>query len=415
VNDRVKEMWAAGENVYHLAFGESRFPVHPKVAEALCRNVQKRSYLPAAGIPELREAIAAHYRRVFDMDVAPGQVVTGPGSKSLLYAALLALGEELIIPQPSWVTYGPQAHLLGKPVTWIPTWQGNRYQIELETLKEKLQESYHYWGNPEVLIVNSPGNPTGTMMAPDEVKTLAEFARENDLMVVSDEIYARTAFGEIPHVSPAQHYPEGTLVMGGLSKDLSLGGWRFGCAVLPPNSAGKALAKAMTTIATNIWSCVAAPVQYAALVAYSGDPEIDEYVQLCARIHAIRTRYLFRLMDDLGVPCAEPTGAFYIFPSFDPWKEKLASMGVHDDEDLALHLLDNYEIAALPGSAFNAARDLCLRLSSSFIDANTDEDADALVDAYRANPDPEAFIRDHHPRLQEVAQRFGDFMEELKK
>lgn len=414
VNDRVKEMWAAGENVYHLAFGESRFPVHPKVAEALCRNAQKRSYLPAAGIPELREAIAGHYRRVFDMDVSPDQVVTGPGSKSLLYASLLALGEELIIPQPSWVTYGPQAHLLGKPVTWIPTWEGGRYQIDLDVLQEKLQESYHYWGNPEVLIVNSPGNPTGTMMTPEEVEALAAFARENSLMIVSDEIYARTAFGGIPHVSPARHYPEGTIVMGGLSKDLSLGGWRFGTAVLPPNSAGKALAKAMSTIASNIWSCVAAPVQYAALVAYSGDPEIDEYVRFCADIHAIRTRYLYKLVRGLGIPCAEPTGAFYIFPSLDPWREKLAARGVHNDQDLALHLLDKYEIATLPGSAFNAARDLCLRVSSSFIDATTDEDAEALVEAYRANPDPESFIRDHHPRLQEVAQRFGEFMEELE-
>ncbi len=414
VNDRVKEMWAEGKNVYHLAFGESRFPVHHKVADALIANVQRRSYLPPLGIPELRQTIADWYGHTFAMDVAPSQVVIGPGSKSLIYLALLTLGEEIIIPQPSWVTYGPQAHLLGKPVTWIPTRLEDSFKIRHDVLRGKLQESHHDLGNPEVLVVNSPTNPTGTMMTPREVEELARFAQSQELMVVSDEIYALMTFGETAHEPFARHYPEGTLTMGGLSKSLSLGGWRFGIGILPAGKGGTALADAMRTIASNIWSCVTAPVQYAAMVAYSGDPEVEGYIRLCAAMHAVRTRYLYRTLVELGVPCAEPAGAFYIFPCFERWRQPLAARGVHDCEELALYLLDNYEIATLPGHAFNSAEDLCLRVSSSYTDADSDEAGAALVRAYRQDPDPDRFIRDHHPRMQKVAERFGEFIADLE-
>ncbi len=415
VNDRVQEMWADGKNVYHLAFGESRWPVHPKIADALCASSHRRSYLPAAGIVELRRAIAGHYRRVFGLDVEPDQVVIGPGSKSLIFSALLTLGEEIIIPRPSWVTYAPQVHLLGKPITWVPTHPGDHYLVGTDVLQEALQASHHDMGNPEVLVLNNPGNPTGTMRSPEQNRSLAEFCREQELMVVSDEIYARTAFTDIPFVSMGKLYPEGTVVTGGLSKDLSLGGWRLGVAVVPPTKAGRVLAKALATIATNVWSCVSAPVQYAALVAYGGDPEVEAYVEACARMHAARTLYLYDLMERLGVQCVRPAGAFYIFPCFDEWTDVLIARGIHNCQELSLHLLEKYEIAALPGSAFNSVRRFCQRISSSFIDANNDEKAQALVEAWRARPDPVTFIRDHHPRLHAVADRLGDFVEGLKR
>jgi aspartate/methionine/tyrosine aminotransferase len=413
INDRVKELWAERKNVFHLAFGESRFPVHPKIAAALTESAQKRSYLPAAGIPELRKAIAEHYGRVFDLDVEPWQVVTGPGSKALIYASMQCLGEEIIIPQPSWVTYAPQVHLLGKPITWVPTHPEDRYLVGIEVLRDALQASHHDMGNPEVLVLNNPGNPTGTMRSPEQNQTLAGFCKEEELMVISDEIYARTAFTDVPFVSFGKYYPEGTIVTGGLSKDLSLGGWRFGVAVVPPTNGGRALATALTNIATNVWSCVAAPVQYAALVAYSGDPSVEGYVRTCASMHAIRTRYLYELMVRLGVQCVEPSGAFYIFPCFDRWTEALLAKGIHSDEELAHHLLEEYELAALPGSAFHAIRNYCLRISSSFIDAATDESAEVLVEAYRQDPDPQRFIENHHPRLKKVAERLEEFVEDL--
>ncbi len=414
INDRVRDLWAAGQNVYHLAFGESRFPVHPKIAEALTANVQKRSYLHSRGTLELRRTIAQFYQRTFDIETTPEQVVVGPGSKSLIFASLLALGEEVILPQPSWVSYAPQAHLLGKPITYVPTRPETNYELELDVLEHRIQESRQHWGNPEVFVVNSPKNPTGTMMRPHKVETLAEFARDHELMVLSDEIYALTAFGSIPHVSIARFYPDGSVVFGGLSKHLSLGGWRFGVAILPNGNGGRALGQAIENIATNIWTCVTAPVQYAAQVAYSSDPDIDDYVNLCTRMHGVRTRFLYETMKRLRIPCNEPAGAFYVFPSFEKWREPLAARGVRTDEDLAFHLLDRYELATLPGSAFHSAQDLTLRISSSYLDLATDERAEAVLAAFRDDPDPERFIKDHHPRLQQVAERFGEFISDLE-
>jgi aspartate aminotransferase len=416
LNERVRELWEAGRDVYHLGFGESRFPVHPKIAQALRNNVHQRSYLPALGIRELRETIAEFYQRKFEVPISRDQVVTGPGSKSLLYALLLSLGEEVILPQPSWVTYAPQAHLLGKPILWVPTRLEDDFHLEVDLLRRKMEEDKEDWGNPEVLIVNSPHNPTGTMLPPHKVQALADFAREEQLMVLSDEIYALVAYGQTPHVSVAHYYPEGTVVLGGLSKHLSLGGWRFGVMILPAGRTGEALRRALKNIAGSIWSCVVAPVQYAALVAYSNDPEVDEYIDQCTCMHGIRTRYLYDRLVEAGIPCAEPKGAFYVFPSFEKWKEPLAARGVHTCEDLATYFLENYELATLPGSAFGCqSQELCLRLSSSYMDAGTDEKAVALVEVFKEDPDPDRFIENHHPRLREAASRFAQFVADLER
>jgi aspartate/methionine/tyrosine aminotransferase len=416
LNEQVREMWDSGQEVYHLGFGESRFPVHPKIAEALRANVHQRSYLPALGIQKLRETIAQFYQHKFQIPISPNQVAIGPGSKSLLYALLLSLGEEVILPQPSWVSYAAQAHQLGKPVLWMPTQAENDYHLEVDVLRQKMEEDEEQWGNPEVLILNSPHNPTGTMLPPDKVQALADFAREQEIMVLSDEIYALVTHGQVPHVSIAQFYPEGTVVLGGLSKHLSLGGWRFGLAILPPGRSGEALQRAIRTIAGNIWSCVTAPVQYAAIVAYSNDPDVDQFVELCTHMQGIRTRHLYLGLAEAGIPCVEPKGAFYVFPSFKRWQKALAERGVRTCYDLAAYLLEHYELAVLPGGSFGSSpEDLCLRLSSSYVDAGTDEKVVALVEAFQENPDPEHFIEAHHPRLREATNRFADFVADLER
>jgi aspartate aminotransferase len=415
MNERVREMRDAGRNVYHLGFGESRFPVHPKLLEALRTNAHRRSYLPPLGTQELRESISHFYQRKFSMPVSPDQVAVGPGSKALLYALVMALGEEVILPQPSWVSYAPQAHILGKPVLWVPMRAEQDYELEIDVLRRKMEEAKEEWGNPEVLVVNSPHNPTGTMLPPARVRALADFAREEQLMILSDEIYALVTHGTVPHVSVAHHYPEGTVVLGGLSKSLSLGGWRFGLAILPAGRVGEALRRALTNIAASIWSSVSAPVQYAAVVAYSGDPDIEGYVDTCTKMHAIRTRYLYEKLTEVGISCAKPSGAFYLYPNFTQWRASLAARGIQTCEELAFHLLERYELASLPGLAFGSPPEaLCLRLSSSYVDADTDEKASDLVEAYAADPDPQRFIENHHPRLREAASRLAEFVAELE-
>ena len=141
INERVNAMWAAGQTIYHLGFGESRFPVHPKIQEALRANVHQKSYLAGQGLAELRSAAAAAYRRAMDREIDPSQVIIGPGSKSIIYALQLALDADLILPLPSWVSYAPQANLLGKPIHLIPASADDFYDLSIEEAQRLLRET----------------------------------------------------------------------------------------------------------------------------------------------------------------------------------------------------------------------------------------------------------------------------------
>jgi aspartate aminotransferase len=415
MNERVNELWAEGRQVYHLGFGESRFPVHPRIAEALAENAHRKSYLPAQGVAALREQVAAFYETHFHIQATPEQVMIGPGSKALIYALLLILEGDLILPRPAWVSYQTQARLVGKRVEWIATRPEEQHRFSITTLHETRERSRAAWGNPQILLLNSPNNPTGQMLHCGQLEEIARYAREHELILLSDEIYGLTSYEQNTHVSIAREYPEGTVVLGGLSKHLSLGGWRLGVALVPQGEAGKRLIRALRTIATETWSSVTAPVQYAAIIAYSGDPEIEAYIEECTTLHAIRTRYLWRHLDEMGITCAPPEGGFYLFPNFDRWRHPLAARGIHTSDDLAAYLLDRYQLATLPGSAFGAPpEELSLRLSSSYLDMETDEKAAQILDAYRSDPNPERLMQAYHPAMNEAIGRFRRFVEALQ-
>ena len=411
INERVNEMWSQGQTVYHLGFGESRFPVHPKIQAALRANVHQKSYLAGQGLPELRTAAAAFYSRHMDMEIQPRQIIAGPGSKSLIYALQMALDAELILPTPSWVSYAPQAHLLNKPVHMIDATATDSYALHVDALDAVVRRV----ASPnKMLLITSPNNPTGQMYRPDELQALAAYCRANDVIVISDEIYGLVPHEHTEHISIARYYPEGTVVLSGLSKHLSLGGWRLGIAILPDHDAGRRLMMAMRVVAGEIWSTPTGPVQYAGITAFGDDPELEAYIQECTRIHSIRTQYIWQHLAALGVAGAQPDGAFYMFPNFDRWRAALAARGVTTSTELANHLLDEYQLATLPGTAFNVRpEDLSLRLASSYLDMETDAAAEAVLDAFRADPDPERFMRDHHPATNEAIARFEAFVGSL--
>jgi aspartate/methionine/tyrosine aminotransferase len=415
LNDRIKEMMAGGSELFHLGFGESRFPVHGRISQALTDNVHRRSYLPALGIEPLRSAIAEFYGRRLGLSFEPHQVIIGPGSKSLLYAILLALDGDILLPTPAWVTYESQAQLASRPILEVPMDREAGYQLDVEKLRAAVNAAADQWRRPDLLLLNTPHNPTGTVLSEESITQAAHFARDESMMILSDEIYSLVTDKTVPHVSPASFYPEGTILFGGLSKHMSLGGWRFGMAILPPGPAGEALAAAVQAIAGCTWSCVAAPVQYAAITAYSDDPAINHYIDDCAQMHLIRTRHLYEALVEFGMACPEPQGAFYLYPSFAKWREPLARRDVHTCRQLAFHLLDRYEIAALPGVSFGDDPEaLSLRFSTSYLDAETDESATSLVAAFGTDPDPERFIQGHHPRLRNMIERLAEFVTELE-
>ena len=411
LNERVNRLWLAGQPVYHMGFGESRFPVHPKLAAALAENLDRTSYPPAQGIKELRQNVARFYYRHFGMEVNADQVIVGPGSKPLIFAALMALDADVLLPTPSWVSYGPQARLLGRTVLRIPATSADQHALTLDALDRTVAQSTH---PHKVLVLNSPSNPTGQMLDPAFIGAVVDYCRRHNIAVLSDEIYALTAHGHRPHLSLGQAFPEGSIVFGGLSKHLSLGGWRLGVAVVPAGELGETVMRAMRMVAGELWSSPTAPVQYAAAVTYGSDPEIETYIEECTRIHAIRTQHVWRRLVEFGIPCAQPDGAFYLFPNFDRWRTALAGRGVHTSDDLAAYLLEHYQLATLPGTAFGAPADeLSLRLATSYLDMETDDDAEAVLAAYRADPTPTVLMNDHHPATQEAVARLGEFVRSL--
>lgn len=414
MNERVNAMWAAGQQVYHLGFGESRFPVQPDLLEALRANATQKAYPPVRGLPALRDNIAAFYQNWLGVSVSADQVIVGPGSKILLWALLQSLAGDLLLPQPSWVSYAPQARMAGKGVHWFPTRLQDDYIPTVDSLRATVTSLRQAGHQPGIVLFNTPNNPTGVVYPADAVRALADYCRDQGLVIISDEIYGLVNHGARPHASFAQYYPEGTVVTGGLSKHVSLGGWRFGAAILPPGERGKALMSQLVVIASETWSGVATPVQHAALVAYSGAEAIMDYIQTCAHVHGVMACYLYTSLRRLGLDCPEPSGAFYVYPSFEKWRPGLEAVGVHTSEDLAAYLLDHYHIATLPGTAFGSSpEDLVLRLATSYVDAPTDADAARLLTEYRRQPASQLFIQTQCPNLVAVTQLFETIADRL--
>lgn len=410
INERVRQMWAAGKTIYHLGFGESRFPAHPKIVGALAQNASRRSYLPGVGIPELRQAVAEFYTERLQRNVSADQVVVAPGSKALLFAFQMAVAGATVLPTPSWVSYEPQARLFGRPVLRIPASPGEGHRLHPHRLRQLLRQSRH---DQHLLIINSPGNPSGQMFEPALLAEIADICRQENVLVLSDEIYALTAFAR-EHISISAFYPQGTVVLGGISKHLSLGGWRLGIALVPPGQPGQDLRNAVNKVGSELWSSASAPVQYAAMTAYAHDSEISAYIDCCTALHAARSRYLWRGLYDLDVQCAEPEGGFYLFPNFDHWRKPLAARGVHTAIDLARFLLDEWQIATLPGTSFGTPpTELSLRLSTSYIDLETDEKAAQMIAVAGRSIGEEQLLREYHPGMNEVLKRFRNLLRSL--
>jgi aspartate/methionine/tyrosine aminotransferase len=368
INEAVAQRRSAGRETVHLGFGEAPFPLHPALKSALAGAASRTSYAPVQGLPALREAIAGYLTRTRGVAYRAENIVVGPGSKPLLYALFQVLDGDLLLPVPSWVSYAPMARLAGKRVIATPTTPDDRLRLTPDALSAALIRARRDGADPRLLLVNSPSNPTGGMFDLADVEAIADWARDAGVTLISDEIYAELAHGWRAHISPARCYPEASIVTGGLSKAFSAGGWRLGYAALPATSAGEAAMAALRALASEVWSAAATPLQEAALAAFLPDAEIEDYVRRSARVHAYVTGRLHDALTRLGVPCPRPAGGFYLYPDFSPWRAALQRRGVTTSTELARHLLDVFDIATLPGSAFNEAPDaLRLRLATSLL------------------------------------------------
>lgn len=348
----------------HMGFGEAFLPLHPLLKNALAESASFTRYAPVLGIPELRLAIAGFLQRTRNIEVGAHQIVVGPGCKAILFALFHIFDGDALIPAPSWVSYAPAARLAGKKVIYVQTDSQDHHRLTAENLTNAVKNAKKDGADPRILIINSPNCPTGTMFAPEDVKTIAEWAKKNQITLISDEIYAELAFGWRKHVSPAVYYPEGTVITSGISKTLSAGGWRLGYAAMPNTEAGKKATKAMQAIGSEIWASASTPIQKASVVAFTPNRSIDHYLHQAALVFRYTATQLYEIFIRLGILCPRPAGGFYLYPDFSPWRSVLLKRGIRTGKELSQYLLEEWNIAALPASVFGEDP-LALRLRLS--------------------------------------------------
>lgn len=351
INERVEERRAAGETVLHLGFGEAGLPVLPEIADVLAGAVGRNRYAPVTGTPPARAAAAGYFvRRGLPTD--PDQVVLAPGSKALLYALLASLPGDIVLPQPSWVSYAAQAALAHKGVIWAPVPEEAGGVPDPDQLRDILRRARDDGHQPGILVLTLPDNPTGTVAPLDVVDQVCLVAEEQDLAIVSDEIYRDLAYDPDDFVSPASLVPERCFVTTGLSKSLALGGWRIGVARFPTGVLGWKTRERVAGVASEVWSALADPMQ--AVVAHVMDePEtVTAHVAASRALHRKVSTAVHEVFVDAGAWCRPPSGGFYLYPDLEPLRPALADRGVTTGAQLADHLLDAHGVGVLPGEAF---------------------------------------------------------------
>jgi len=344
-----------GKAVYKFGFGQSPFPIPNQVQNALKNNAHQKEYLPVEGLITLRDKIAKHTNKLLSNNYyTADHVFIGPGSKELIYLAQLAIDAPLLLPNPSWVSYEPQAKIIGKDIHWIPT-QANKWKLDAQELSSYLDQKKMSNG---VLLLNYPNNPTGLSFSESELIAISDTCRKYNLIVISDEIYGLLNFkGE--YSSIARYYPEGTIISTGLSKWAGAGGWRLGTMIIPNNL--KKLYKPLKTLASEAFSAVSAPIQFAACSAYDGDSFLEDYKTASRYILQTTANYCYHKLIKGGVKVLPSEGGFYLFPNFTGLVKTTNSILFCEK------LLQETGVALLPGSSFGRpAEEITARLC--FID-----------------------------------------------
>ncbi len=348
---KAKALEAQGRDIIHLEIGEPDFDTAGHIVEAGCRALRsgETHYTPTAGIPELREAIAADVAESRSVSIDPAQVVVTPGGKPIMFFAILALveeGDEVLMPNPAFPIYESMVDFVGGTPVFVPLRQENGFRFDLDEFRAGLGEK------TRLVILNSPANPTGGVFTAEDIAGIAEILRERpDVVVLSDEIYSRLLYsGSFASIAsePGFGPDERTIILDGFSKTYAMTGWRLGYGVMP-----EPLAEQVTKLQVNSNSCTAAATQHAGLAALSG-PQ-DAVDRMLEEFRGRRELIVSGLNDLPGVECISPQGAFYAFPN-------VSATGLPAG-DLADLLLNEAGVACLSGTAFGRHGEGHLRLS----------------------------------------------------
>jgi aspartate aminotransferase len=351
VDAKAKALKAAGEPVIGFGAGEPDFPTPAHIVDAAveaCRTPRFHKYSPAAGLPELREAIAAKTKRDSGYDVAPSQVLVTNGGKHAVYntcATLLDPGDEVLLPAPYWTTYPEPIRLAGGVPVVLPTDESTGFRVTVDQLDAAVTE------RTKALVFVSPSNPTGAVYPRAEVEAIGRWAVERGIWVVTDEIYEHLTYGDHEFSSIATLVPdlaERCVVLNGVAKTYAMTGWRVGWMIAPAD-----VTKAAANLQSHATSNVANVSQAAALAAVSGD--LTAVAEMRAAFER-RGRTMHRLLSDIpGVHVLEPQGAFYAFPNLSAFLGRdIRGETPATTVELCGILLDQAKVAVVPGEAFDA-------------------------------------------------------------
>jgi aspartate aminotransferase len=349
VDAKAKALQAEGRPVIGFGAGEPDFPTPDYIVEAAveaARDPRNHRYTPSGGLPELKQAVAEKTRRDSGLEVSPAQVVVTNGGKQAIYeafATMLDPGDEVIVPAPYWTTYPESIRLAGGVAVALAADETQEYKVTVEQLEAARTD------RTKVLLFVSPSNPTGAVYTADEIRTIGAWVEEHGLWVLTDEIYEHLVYdevetGSLPVLCP--EVAEHCIVVNGVAKTYAMTGWRVGWMIAPTD-----LARAATNLQSHATSNVSNVAQRAALAAVSGDLSA---VGVMKAAFDRRRRTIVSMLGEIdGVVCPMPEGAFYAYPSVKGLLGKeYDGRRIDTSADLAEYILEQAEVAVVPGEAF---------------------------------------------------------------
>jgi len=360
MNEISNKLESKGKKIYRFGFGQSPFQVPDDVVNELKNNAHQNKYLSMQGLSQLRIAISKYSSNKNSQNYKPENIIVGPGTKELMFLLQLLFDGDILLPAPSWVSYAPQALLSRNKTHWIITKSENNWfptgeEIEKVILKDK-KKNY-------LLFLNSPNNPSGQIC--NNLKEISYIAKKYNILILSDEIYSELSFHR-NFQSISQFYPEKTIISTGLSKWCGAGGWRLGHFIIP--EALKELRDSLKILASETFSSVSAPIQYAAIAAYSNNH--DEYINNSRSILKLVGEYVYNNLKSNKINMNKPQGGFYLMPEF--LIKKFST-----SQDMCNDILEKTGVALLPGSDFGFSKErMIVRLS--FTDFNGQEFMDYI-------------------------------------
>jgi len=354
INEISRQLEEKGEKIFKFGFGQSPFQVPTDVVNELKDNAHQNKYLPMQGLAELRRSVANYTSAKKNYDYSPDNVVIGPGSKELMFLLHVIFDGEIILPIPSWVSYAPQAIIGRNKIKMLQTKRENNWfptgsEIEEIILKNK-KKNY-------LLFLNSPNNPSGQIC--ENLEEISEVMKKYNLIILSDEIYSELSFNN-NYKSISNFCPEKTIISTGLSKWCGAGGWRLGYFIIPENL--KIIKDTLNVLASETFSAVSAPIQYAAIQAYEGDH--NNYIKSSREILKAVGNYVYENLSSNKVLINKPQGGFYLMPEF-------ISAKFNSSSEMCKNILETTGVVLLPGSDFGFDKKRMLaRLSFTDFDGN---------------------------------------------